>query len=95
MDLRRPLALLLREANYWIRKRKQAHDALHPKTGRTVRRRLDRYSDYLRVWDLRAQKRTFAEIGKIVFPGEGAASQRAFDNFRRAKALVEGGYKKL
>jgi len=95
MDLRRPLALLLREANFWIRKRKQAHDALHSTTGRTVRCRLDCYSDYLKVWDLRAQKRTFAEIGKIVFPGEGAATQRAFDNFRRAKALVEGGYKKL
>ena len=95
LDLRRPLPRLLREAGYWIRIRKKKYDVLHPKPVPTVRRRLDHYDLYLRVWDLRAQKRTFAAIGKVVFPNQLSATQHAIDSFRRAKQLIEGGYKEL
>ena len=95
LDLRRPLTQLVRQARGQIRKQKIAYDALHPPPVPTVRRRLDLYDVYLRVWDLRERNMTFAAIGELVFPGQAGAAQHASDSFRRAKELIEGEYKEL
>jgi hypothetical protein len=95
LDLRYPLARLLRQARDRVRKRKTAYDALHPTPTPTVRRRLDSYDVYLKVWDLRAQNMPFAAIGEFVFPGQAGVAKRASDSFRRAKELIEGGYREL
>ena len=68
-----------------------------------TRRRLDQYSVYLRVWDSRQAGRTFREIAQEIYPKEyphhpvprNPIIQRVLDHFRRAEALIQGGYKEL
>jgi hypothetical protein len=72
-----------------------------------TRRRLADYESYLRVWDLRQQGRTFAQIAKQIFPleyeryvrkGEGRlnpVTKRTRDHFLRAQELISGGYKQI
>jgi hypothetical protein len=98
VDLRKPLDRLLREVRDKIKTRKAVYDRLHPavpELAQRARRRLDLYDVYLRVWDLRAGHQTFAAIGKLVFPDQVTAAQRAIDSYQRAKELIEGGYKEL
>jgi hypothetical protein len=97
-DLREPLSALMRRAKDRISSQKKTHDRAFPPSRRlppAVRRRLDRYDEYLKVWDLRAAHRTFVEIGELLFPGQQATAQRASDIYRRAKELINGGYKEL
>jgi hypothetical protein len=97
-DLRQPLGRLFHEAKERIKTRKAVYNRMHPpapQTAPTVRRRLDVYDVYLEVWDLRAENKTFSSIGKLVFPYDVTATQRAMDSFKRAKELIEGGYKEL
>jgi hypothetical protein len=97
-DLRLPLDRLLHEAKDRIKTRKAVYDRMRsavPKTTPTVRRRLDLYDVYLRVWDLRADNQTFPAIGELVFLGQATATQRATDSFQRAKELIGGRYKEL
>jgi hypothetical protein len=77
VDLRLPLAALLRQAKDTIASRKRVYDKHHPKLPkitRAVRLRLDRYDDYLRAWDLRKGGKTFATIGTLLFPGLSTAT---------------------
>ena len=97
-DLRSPLPHLLRQAKNWIGPSKRAYDRRHPqptKLAPAVRRRLDRYDSYLKAWDLKKSGKTFVAIGKLLFPGELTSPQRAMDSFKRAKELINGGYKEL
>ena len=99
-DLRRPLESLLREATDQITSRKRRYDRthLHPTSiAPAVRRRLDRYAVYLKVWDLRKSGMKFDSIGALLFPGEPGATalQRAKDSFGRAQELIHDGYKEL
>ena len=96
-DLRRPLPSLLREAEGRITSHKKHYGRRHPQPGRTtpaVRRRLDLYDRYLRVWELRErQGEKFEVIGALEFPGKPRGAQHAIDSFQRAQELIEGGYK--
>jgi len=97
-DLRHPLDRLLRMSTDLIKTRKAVYDRMHPvvpEATPAVRRRLDLYEIYLRAWDLREDHNTFANIGQRLFPDQATATQRALDSFRRAKKLIEGGYKEL
>jgi hypothetical protein len=98
LDLREPRSALMRQARDSISAQKTIYDLAHKsprKPPPPVRRRLDTYDACLRVWDLRALGTTFAEIGERLFPGQQATAQRAADIFKRAKKLVNGGYKEL
>jgi len=97
-DLRFPLDFLLREAEDRLRSRKRSYDRRHPslsKISATVRRRLDLYDRYLRVWDLRNAGEKFEAIGALVFRDEQRRAQHARDSFYRAQELIDGGYKEL
>jgi hypothetical protein len=96
-DLRLPLKTLLDEAAQRVRDRKGRYDRKHPpmKIVHAVRRRLDLYGLYLEVWDLATRGEKFEYIGALLFPRESARLQRAKDSFKRAKDLVNGGYKEL
>lgn len=71
--------------------------------GTRTRRRLDQYCVYLRVWDMRQTGRKFREIAQEIYPKEyphhpaprNPITQRVLDHFRRAEALIQGGYKEL
>lgn len=96
-DLRQPLKRLLDEAEDITRTRKAVYDRMHPVLPRkaaSVRRRLDLYDTYLKVWDLRQSGNTFKAIANAVFP-YADATQRALDTYHRADELVKGGYKEL
>jgi hypothetical protein len=95
LDLTLASSDLLRQARFQIRKLKREYDTLHRTPVPSVRRRIKHYAVYLRVSDLRAQGMTFAEIGKLVFPGQEGSEQHASDSSRRAQELIEGGYKEL
>jgi hypothetical protein len=96
-DLRRPLDSLLRDAADQITSRKRKYVRKHPsiKITPAVRRRLDLYDTYLKVWDLKTSGEKFDYIGALLFPGNPVALQRAKDGFMSAKKLIEGGYKEL
>jgi hypothetical protein len=99
-DLRRSLPDLLQQAEERITSRKRRYDRTHPempKPASPVRRRLDLYETYLRIWDQRQKREKFDSIGALVFPGQSlvVASQRAKDGFARAEYLINGGYKEL
>jgi hypothetical protein len=72
-------------------------------TTKRARRRLDQYSIYIRVWDLRRKGRSFREIAQEIYPKEyphhparkNPINQRVLDHFRRAETLIHGGYKEL
>jgi hypothetical protein len=97
LDLSRPLQALLAEAKLKIANHKTRYDRTRPPAKPTpqVRRRLDRYDTYLRVWDLRTRGEKFEVIGALVFRGKPRSAQRALDNFRRAQELIGGRYKEL
>lgn len=68
------------------------------------RRRFDQYGLYLRVWDLcEREGLQFPDIARQVFPKETspyarlnkAAIQKVRDHYRRAKELINGGYKEI
>jgi len=98
-DLRRSLPFLLSEAEDRIRTRKRNYDRRHPQPSKIAspfRRRLDRYDDYLKVWDLRTHHREkYLYIGTVVFGSASRVEQRAIDSFNQAQALISGGYKEL
>jgi len=99
-DLRRPLDSLLREATDQIKSRKWKYNRKHTQPTEiapAVRRRLDCYGTYLKVWDLKTGGEKFDSIGAVLFPGEPRATalQRAKDSFGRAQELIHGGYKEL
>jgi hypothetical protein len=98
VDLRRPLKVLLYEATELLKDRKRRYDRKYPltKITQTVRRRLDLYDTYLKVWDFRTQDSLKLEaIGAQLFPDEPRRAQRALDSFKRAQELIDGGYKEL
>jgi hypothetical protein len=97
-DLRRPLRSLLLEAKEGITSRKVKYDRRHrqpPRISPAIRRRLDLYDTYLKVWDLRASREKFEAIGAQVFRDEPGRAHHAKDSFRRAKELIDGGYREL
>jgi len=97
LDLRLPLKALLYEATERIKDRKRRYDRKHPamRTVPAVRRRLNLYDVYLKVWDLATSGEKFEYIGALLFPREPQRLQRAKDSFKRANELVNGGYKEL
>jgi hypothetical protein len=68
-----------------------------------TRRRLNKYSDYISVWDSRQKGKSFPQIAQEMFPNlysqypsrKNPLNQRVLDYFRRANALIFGGYKDL
>lgn len=52
---------------------------------------------YLRVYDGRQGGAAFPDIGKVIFRGtdENVDKQRAFNAFKKAQELVQGGYREL
>jgi hypothetical protein len=72
-------------------------------TKKPTRRRLDQYSDYISVWDSRKKGKSFPEIAQEMYPKlhsryparKNPLNQRVLDYFRRANALISGGYKDL
>jgi hypothetical protein len=72
-------------------------------TKKATRRRLDQYSDYISVWDSRQSGKSFPEVARELFPKlyrryparKNPIEQRVRDYFRRATALISGGYKEL
>jgi hypothetical protein len=97
-DLRLPLPSLLAVAKGEITSSKKRYDRNHPPPTNitpAVRRRLDLYDTYLKVWDLQAQDNKFEVIGAVLFPSKPRRAQRALDSFNRAKELINGGYKEL
>lgn len=97
-DLREPFSVLMLRAKDRISSEKKSYDRAFPPSRKLppkVRRRLDSYDHCLKVWDLKALGNTFIEIGELLFPGQQATAQRAADIFKRAKTLINGGYKEL
>src|SRR5579864_8158149 len=92
-DLRRPLDDLLREAKDAIASRKWKYNRKHPApTTRApeVRRRLNLYATYLKVWDLKEGGEKFEYIGALLFSKKRNPAQTAKDSFRRALQLIKG-----
>jgi len=52
---------------------------------------------YLRAYDGKQARATYQEIGEELYPriDEEVAKQRAFNAFKKAKELVQGGYREL
>lgn len=52
---------------------------------------------YLRAYDAKQSGATFLEIGKSLYPqiDEDNAKQQAYNAFKKAEELVNGGYRKL
>jgi hypothetical protein len=76
-----------------------------------TRKRLDHYSDYLKVWDLYQTKKGFRMVAEAIWPDEvsywdtnpkgnrrnplNPIVQRAKDQYQAARRLIEGGYRDL
>jgi hypothetical protein len=105
IDVTRPPKELISEILSAIRlhRDKLSRAGLLAVATKRARRRLDQYSVYIRVWDLRQNGRAFREIAQQIYPKEypnhpapkNPIIQRVTDHFRRAKALIHGGYKEL
>jgi T6SS, Transcription factor, DNA binding domain len=72
-------------------------------TKKRTRRRLDQYEAYLSTWDLRQRGMSFPQIAEQLYPEQyphhpvrkNPINQRVQDHFRRAKFLIQVGYKEL
>lgn len=105
LDATLPLRELLDQTARAVRfhRRKYSQQLRMFKDEPKTRRRLLEYRVYLKIWDLRLQRKTFPEIANIVFPREYASHprrrnplvQRVTDEYARAKELIMGGYKEL
>jgi hypothetical protein len=105
VDVTRPQKELLPEIQQAIRlhRDKLSRSRFVLASTRHTRRRLDQYSAYLRVWDLRQNGLSFRQIALEVYPNlyphhpapRNPIIQRVMDHYRRAETLVHGGYKEL
>ena len=61
------------------------------------------YDDYLKIYDLHKERKTFRQIAKIIYPGYEPEDKDAFrpmkekikENLKSCKKLVYGGYKEI
>lgn len=93
LDVTQPMGDLLRQVQRAIQHHRRNHeDGLEKlKDDQPQRRRLDKYAEYLEVWDLRGQGLTFEQIAQRVYPVEYEAQHRK-GNQPRAREAYEAEY---
>lgn len=97
VDISFPLRSLVAKLEAEIQQAKREYRAKHGKLKRQelrARRRFEDFDSYLRVWDLKKQGLTYRQVARQAFPRE-YADDRAKDHYRRAKELIEGGYREI
>lgn len=60
-----------------------------------VRPRLDLYAKYLKIWNLRKEKKGYLFIAQEVYPGIEKSPSAIREAFLAAQALIDGGYKTI
>jgi hypothetical protein len=101
LDFAQPLKVLLAHAKREISPRKKRYDNAHPKPEKVPklasarRRRLHKYEQYLKVWDLKIQGLSYAAIGFRLFDDDLDPTQRVKNYYRATKLLILGGYREL
>ena len=93
LDVRRPVDELLDKTRRAIQFHRRRYEDELEKLIRTLpkRRRLDKYAEYLEVWDLRGQGLTFEQIAQRVYPVEYEAEHHK-GNQPRAREAYEAEY---
>jgi hypothetical protein len=105
IDIAQPTAKIFAEVEERValaRARYRHHFGPIAEFRKRPRVRLEEYSSYLRVWDLRKQKLTFEQIAFQLFPREmkilnsrSAMTKRVRSHFQRAQKLIDGEFRQI
>src|SRR5262249_51146979 len=99
LDLNSPMKDILDYVSYALRWAKGIHQQEMKKRGVKPprRRRFEHYDLYLKIWDLKQQGKSRAEIAKLVFPrySPESACNRVRDHLKAANKLISGQFKEI
>lgn len=98
VDITSPVKSNLKKVEAEIRKARNEYKMKHGSFSRKElrhRRRFAEYKEYLKVWDLKEQGLTLAQIAESLHPGQEVA-ERMKDHYARAKHyILLGGYREI
>jgi hypothetical protein len=100
VDLNSPMKDILDYVRQALRYAKRTHRRgmnKHAVKPPQRRRRFEHYDQYLKIWDLKQQGKTRAEIAKLVFPRYSleSALTRVRDHLKAANKLISGQFKEI